>query len=174
MVVSVARGSTQRGVTLVELLIAIVISAIVLAALNGLVKLGVDAQTTGRANNELTYQARFALDRMADKARALTPRLLTVPAAGTTADWFAPAGCSGAACVKYCLNGSNQLIETVVSDATCSGTTVIASRVTAFVASVPANSGALDRSVAVLSLDLADGTSSVSLTSSVRLGGGSL
>jgi prepilin-type N-terminal cleavage/methylation domain-containing protein len=166
--------STQRGVTLVELLIAIAISAVVLKALNGLVKLGSDAQTTGRANNELTYQARFALDRIADKARTLAPKVLATPAAGTTADWFAPAGCSGAACVQYCLNGSNQLVETVVSDTTCSGTTVIASGVTAFTATLPASAGAVDRSTAVLTLALLNGSNSVSLTYSLRLGGGTL
>jgi prepilin-type N-terminal cleavage/methylation domain-containing protein len=173
-VVNVRQPETQHGLTLVELLIAIAISAVVITALNGLVKLGSDAQTTGRANNELTYQARFALDRIANKARALAPKVLATPAAGTTADWFAPAGCSGAACVQYCLNGSNQLVETVVSDTTCTGTTVVASGVTAFTATLPASAGALDRPIAVLTLALVKGSSSVSLAYSLRLGGGTL
>lgn len=167
--------SFQRGMTLVELVLALAISAIIMAALNGLVKLGLDAQTAGRGSNELSYQGRFALERITDKARSLAPKILTTPAANTTGDWFAPSGCTGAACVMYCRNASKQLIETTTSDTTCTGTTVIASNVSTFSATLPASMGAVDRSLAVIALTLTDANNNTaSFSTSIRLGGGSL
>lgn len=159
---------SQRGMTLLELLIATVIGAILLASINGLVKLGLDAQTAGRSANELAYQGRFALERITDKARATAPKTMTIHAANTSGDWFAPVGCTGAACVMYCRNAANQLIETTTADAACSGTTVLAGNVTAFAAAI----GPGTRPAAVLSLTLANAGSTVNLVSSVRLGGG--
>lgn len=160
---------SQRGMTLIELLIATAIGAIILAAINGLVKLGLDAQTAGRGANELAYQGRFALERITDKARATVPKTLTTLAADTSGDWFAPAGCTGAACVMYCRNAAtNRLIETTTADAACNGTTVLAGNVTAFAAAI----GPGTRPAAVLSLTLANAGSTVNLVSSVRLGGG--
>ncbi len=165
--------STQRGMTLIELVLAVAISAIIMVALNGLVKLGLDAQAAGRGANELAYQGRFALERMADKARSLAPKVLTTPTANTTSDWFAPTGCTGAACVMYCRNASNQLIETNTTDTACTGTTIIASNVSAFSAALPASMGAVDRSNAVISLTLNDlANNTITLSSSIRLGGG--
>ena len=164
----------QRGVTLVELLIAMIISAIVLTAINGLVKLGSDAQTSVRATNELSYQGRFALERISDRARLVAPKPLAAAAANSTGNWFAPVGCAGVACVMYCLNGSGQLIETTTADTGCAGTAVIASDVATFNAEVPGSAGAVDRSIAVVSLTLANGVNAVSLSSSIRLGGGLL
>lgn len=157
--------------SLTEMLIVTAIGAILLAGINGLVKVGLDAQTSGRNGNELAYQGSFALARITDRARATAPRTLTTPAAGTTGDWFAPVGCTGAACVMYCRNAANQLIETTTADAACSGTTVIAGNVAAFSATLPAVIG---RPVAVINLTLANAGSTVTLSSSVRLGGGAL
>ncbi|MDI1298377.1 prepilin-type N-terminal cleavage/methylation domain-containing protein [Methylotenera sp.] len=165
----------QCGMTLIELVIAMAISAIIMLALNNLVKLGLDVQTAGRGTNELAYQGRFALERMADKARSLAPKVLTTPTANTTGDWFAPSACTGATCVMYCRNASNQLIETVTTDNSCTGTTVIANNVTTFSATLPASMGAVDKSVAAISLTLSDANkNTVSLSTSMRLGGGSL
>lgn len=164
----------QRGVTLIELLIGVVISAIVLGAINGLVKLGVDAQTSGRAINDLTYQGRFALERITDRARQVAPKPLGTPAANTTGDWFAPTGCTAAACLMYCLSGSGQLIETTTADTTCTGTTVIAGDVATFSAAAPAAAGAVDRPIGVISLTLSSGATAVALSTSIRLGGGTL
>ena len=171
MVVKVRRKhSSQRGLTLIELLMATAIGAIMLAGLNGLVKLGLDAQTAGRGSNELAYQGRFALERITARARATVPKTLTPPAAGTSGDWFAPTGCLGAACVMYCRNAANQLIETTKDDVACNiGTTVLARNVTDFAATLPASAV---RPAAVLSLTLADAVNTVTLSSSVRLGGG--
>lgn len=161
--------SSQRGMTLIELVLATLIGAIILAAINGLVKLGLDAQTAGRGANELAYQGSFALARITDKARATAPKTLTTLAADTTGDWFAPTGCIGAACVMYCRNAAtNQMIETTTADAACGGTTVLAGNVTAFSTKLPV----VGRSIAGLSLTLANAGSTVTLSSSVRLGGG--
>lgn len=169
--------SNQRGMTLVELVLAMTISAIIMGALNGLVKLGLDAQTAGRGSNELAYQGRFALERITDKARSLAPKILTTPTLNTTGDWFAgPLGCPGADCVMYCRNTtSNQLIETTTTDTTCIGTTVIASNVSVFSAQLTTGMGPVDRSIAVLNLTLSDANNNtIVLSTSIRLGGGSL
>ena len=161
------KRATQAGMTVIELMIAVVIGAIVLAALNSVVRLGVRAQASGRSQNELVFQARFALDRMIAKARGVSPTLaLTTPAAGTTGNWFSP--------VMYCGNASSQLIETTTADTTCTGTTAIASNVTAFSAQLPSGAGLLDEPVATLSLTLATSAApqTVTLSTSVRLGGG--
>jgi len=162
--------SSQRGMTLIELVLVTLIGAIILAAINGLVKLGLDAQTAGRGSNELAYQGRFALERITDQARATAPKILTTLPTNTTntGDWFAPKGCIGAACVMYCLNAANQLIETTTADAACGGTTVLAGNVTTFLPAI----GPGPRPAAVISLTLANAGSTVTLSSSVRLGGG--
>lgn len=167
--------SNQRGMTLIELMLSLAISAIILSSLNELVKLGLDAQIVGRGSNELAYQGRFALERMADKARSLAPKVLTTPIANTTGDWFAPSGCAGAACVMYCRNTSNQLIETVTTDTTCTGTTIIANNVSTLLPSLPASMGAVDRASAVISITLNDTeNNTATFSSEIRLGGGSL
>lgn len=156
------------GMTLIELLIAVTVGAIVLAALNSVVSLGLRAETTGRKANELVFGARFALERIVATARAMPPKLLAAPAAGTTGDWFSP--------VMFCLNGAGQLIETTTADSGCTGTASIAANVTAFSAQLPASTGAVDRPLAVLSLTLVQSSvpKTVSLSTSVRLGGGTL
>lgn len=153
--------------------IAMVIGAIVVLALQDMVGLGLKSATVGHAVNELRYQANFAIERISDQARSLTQRPLDTAAANTTGDWFAPAGCSGVACVMYCLNTtSHQLIETSTSDTTCAGAGVIANHVSAFSATLPVM-GPLDRHSVIIQLsldDLAGHTLSQSLQ--VRLGGG--
>jgi prepilin-type N-terminal cleavage/methylation domain-containing protein len=172
MVVNMRRIASQRGLTLIEVLVATAIGAVLLAAINGLVKFGLDAQTEGRNANELAYQGRFALERIAGVARATAPKVLGTPAADTSGDWFAPSGCSGNACIMYCRNAANQLIETTSADTGCTGTTVIATNVSAFSAQLPAGMGPVDRSTGVFSLTMSRGTRTQSFSSSIRLGGG--
>lgn len=154
--------------TLIELVIAMAIGALVLAALQSVVSLGLRAQAEGGQSNELLYQGQFALGRMVDAARSVSPKLLATPAAGTTGNWFSP--------VMYCRNGSSQLIETTTADNGCTGTTVIASNVTAFSATLPSGAGPVDKPAGVLSLTLTNSAAAlpVTLTTSVRLGGGTL
>lgn len=156
--------ATQRGLGLIELAFATAIGAFLLAAINSLVKLGLDAQTTVRASNELSYQARYALERMSDQARSTAPTALITPTAGTTGNWFAP--------TMYCRNAGSQLIETNTADTGCTGTGVIANNVAVFSALLPTGMGARDRPTAVLSLNMVQGNTLASLSSSVRLGGG--
>jgi prepilin-type N-terminal cleavage/methylation domain-containing protein len=181
---------SQAGLTLIELTIAVVIGALVLAALHSVVSLGLRAQAEGGQANELLYQGQFALQRMVDKARSVAPKTLTAPAANSTGDWFAPAGCVGAACVMFCRNTSSQkLIETITLDAGCIGTKAIvcpvgtsSCSVTAFSATLPppvsallpSGAGPVNRPTGVLSLTLTHSAASqaVTLTTSVRLGGG--
>ncbi len=157
----------QSGLMLIEVMFAVVIGAIILAALNSLVKLGLDAYTSGRGTNEITYQGTFALQRMATKASSLAPKLLsTTPAANTSGDWLAP--------TMYCLKSGNLLIETTTADSTCTGTTVIANNVTSFTVQAPSNTGAVDDPTLNLTLSMTDPTSknTVTLALSTRLGGG--
>ncbi len=169
------RFQLQRGITLIELVIATAVGAILLAGLNNVVKVGIDAQSSVRGSNELIYQARYALERIADKARSTAPKELATPTANTSGDWFAPTGCTGAACLMYCRNSSSQLIETTTSDTGCTGTAVIANNVAAFSAQLPSAMGPVDRFGGVISLTMADSlNNSVILSSSIRLGGGSL
>ncbi len=173
----------QRGLTLIELLIAVTLAAFVFAALNSVVSLGLNAQASGRQANELVFQARFALDRMAARVRGTPPtRPLTAPSpADTTGDWFSVPG----SLVMYCRNSANnQLVETVVSDAGCAAGAVIANNVTAFSAQLPASAspvepagaGPVNRPSATLSLTLQipGAPTTVTLSTSVRLGGGAL
>jgi prepilin-type N-terminal cleavage/methylation domain-containing protein len=76
----------QAGMTLIELLIAVAIGAIVLAALNSVVSLGLQAQAAGRQQNELVFQARFALERMVTTARGVSPSVViaATPTVSTT------------------------------------------------------------------------------------------
>lgn len=172
-------GQSQRGITLIELVLATMVGAILLAGMNNVVKVGLDAQSSVRGSNELAYQGRFALERIADVARDRAPKVLTTtPAANTTGFWLATIDslCSSTTnCTMYCRNASNQLIETTTSDTTCSGTAVIASNVSTFTASLPNDMGAVDRSIIVVSLTMADSqNNSLKLSSSIRLGGGAL
>ncbi len=164
----------QRGMTLLELMVSVVIGTLLLLSLNSVTKLALDVRTERRASNELTYQGRFALDKLVDRARSLAPKPLTLPSAGTTGDWFAPAGCSGSACTMYCRkSATRQLIETTTADTTCSGSAVLANYVDSFSASLPAAMGPLDRHTGVLTLTLSQGAgTSLSLRTQIRFGGG--
>lgn len=158
----------QTGLTLIELAIAVAIGTLVLAALQSVVSLGLRAQAEGGQSNELLYQGQFAMERMVNAAYGVAPKLPTTPAANSTGNWFAPA--------MFCRNASGQLIETTTSDVACTGSTVIAGNVTAFSATLPTGAGPLDRPAGVLSLTLTHSAAAqaVTLTTSVRLGGGTL
>ena len=153
--------------------IAIVIGAILLLSLHDMVGLGLQSTNTVHPVNELRYQANFALERIGGQARAVPAKPLGLAPANTTGDWFAPAGCSGPACVMYCLNTTNrQLIETNTSDTSCTGAGVIANQVSAFSATLPVM-GPLDRHSVIIQLDLDDLTGhSLTQTMQMRLGGG--
>ena len=159
----------QRGLTLIELLLAMVAAAFVMGALNGVLMLGFEAQASGREANELVYRGRFAIERMSMKARSTAPKRISSPALpNSTGDWFAP--------TMYCLKGGSEgrLVETNVSDTACAGNNVIVRNVIALLAQVPSSAGPVDDPVGTLSVTLQSGGAPITLTTSVRLGGGAL
>lgn len=155
-----------RGLALIELLIATAVGALLLASLVSVARLGLRSRAHTRARSESAYQARFALQRVAAAAKATAPRALLPPAANTSGDWFSP--------TYFCVNAAAALIETTAADTGCSGTQVIAERVSSFSASLPAGSGALDTLTALVavSLDGPGGEGPITLSERVRLGGG--
>lgn len=164
----------QHGMTLVELLVSVAIGSILLLSLASLGKVAMEARQAQQVQNELLYQGRFALERMVDRARATPPSVLSTPANGTTGQWFAPVGCTGANCRMFCLkSATRQLMETTSSDSTCSGGAVVANYVDMFEARLP-SMGPLDRHAGLLAISLSQGGSNLSLQTRVRLGGGVL
>ena len=65
----------QSGYTLIELLIALALSAILFTGLGSVVGQALDIHDTVRDNNDLTQQARFAMQQMV-RAVSRSPRLL--------------------------------------------------------------------------------------------------
>jgi prepilin-type N-terminal cleavage/methylation domain-containing protein len=156
----------SRGLTLVELLVAAAIGAMLLGGLTSVARQAVLARAQTRDGSEAVYQARFALQRVAAAATATAPRALLPPAANTSGDWFSP--------VAFCVNGGAALVETTTADTGCTGTQVIAERVSSFSATVPAGAGALEAVSAVVAVTLTGpgGGGAVTLSERLRLGGG--
>ena len=158
-------GDHRGGFTLVELLIATAIGALLLAGLSSVARQGVLSRAKVRDNSEAVYQARFALQRVAAAAKATAPHTLLPPAANTSGNWFDPA--------YFCVNAASALIETITTDTGCSGTKVIAERVNSFSATLPAGAGALDAVTAVVAVTLnVPGDTPLTFNERVRLGGG--
>ena len=157
---------SQRGVSLVELLVATAIGALLLAGLTSVAREGVRSRSLSRDTSEAVYQARFSLQRVGAAAWAAAPHSLLPPAANTSGDWFGT--------VSFCVNGAAALIETTTSDTGCTGTQVIAERVGSFGVALPAGAGPLEAVAAVVSVTLAGsgGGGALTLSERVRLGGG--
>ena len=58
------RSACQSGITLIELLVATALAAILITGLGSLIGLSLEAQTVVAEKNELSRQARFAMDEM--------------------------------------------------------------------------------------------------------------
>ncbi len=159
---------TQCGLTLMELLIALAVAALLAAPLGAVVLNALSAQTVAGDANEVTQQAQFAQQRIEAAVRRTAPHTLAAKAADTSADWFAP--------VAYCRRADAKLIETTPADGGCTSNSapVIADGVSAFsVQSFTAGSGAGQVIELQLVLTAATGQS-ITLTSRTRLGGGTL
>lgn len=161
---------------MIEVVVSIVLGLIILSALAPVMRAALLSSAQAREHSELAYKAHFAMERMVDQARATPPKVLATPTAGTTGAWFAPPGCTGNACVMYCRKtGPNTLRETTTSDTNCNnGTLLLGSQVTAFSATLP-TMGPLDRHSVLLSLTLTDTSGhTITLSTQIRLGGGTL
>ena len=159
----------QSGLTLMELLIALAIAALLVAPLAAAVGNALRAQSVASEANDVAQQARFAMRRMEAAVRNTAPHALAAKAADTSGDWLAP--------VAFCRNnGQKMLRETTPSDVACNSgaSSVIADNVSAF--SVQSfNAGAGAGQVIELRLVLTGATGqSIDLTSRTRLGGGTL
>lgn len=159
----------QRGLTLIELVIAIAVGSLLLAGLNSIVMLGLRAQVPIESANEQVYRAGFALERIVARTRAAPVKALAGTPVDSTGDWLAP--------VMFCrVSGSQTMRETTTSDTTCIGGAVLAEGVTAFSIQRVSSSRVFDLPVVTVSLTVhvANVPQPVSLTQSVRLGGGTL
>lgn len=158
----------QSGLTLMELLIALAIAALLIAPLGAMVLNALKAQSAAGDINEVAQQAQFSMQRMEAAVRRTAPHTLSAKAAGTSADWLAP--------VAFCLDANKRLIETTPADTGCTSNSapVIADGVSAFsVQSFSAGSGAFPVIEIQLTVTGATGQS-IALTSRTRLGGGTL
>ena len=159
--------ASQCGLTLIELLLATSIAALLFAGLNSVVMLGLKAQASGTSANEQAYSAGFALERLVAKTRAATPKFLSGGPAATTRDWLAP--------LMFCLSTTGaRLMETTSNDSACGSGTVLAEGVAAFTAELTASPRPADAPAITYSLTLtrADAPQPVSISANVRLGGG--
>ena len=76
----------QHGMTLVELLLTVAIAAIIIAGLAGVVGQALQTEDATRQRNDLTQQARFAMQRMVAAVQG-TRRLLLPLADNPATDW---------------------------------------------------------------------------------------
>ena len=151
-------AAPQRGWTLVELLVALAITAALMAPLAGMFKNAADSGAATRAGLDMNGDARFALDRIAQRVAALAP--VAVDVAMTDANpVLAP--------LSYALSGVD-LVETDTS-ANPVRSSVIATNVTAFRLSAPATGDGSP--VLKIELTLTAAGSTVSAARTVRVGG---
>ena len=167
MVTPRPHAARQRGLTLVELIAVVGIAALVFAALNSVVMLGLNAQAAGSAANDHVYRAGFALERIVSKTRAAPARFVTATAGDRTGEWLAP--------VMYCLSTTSPAVmETTPEDTSCTGGTAVVDGVTAFSAQLEPSTRPIDTPVISYSLTVAPtgAAQPITVTASVRLGGG--
>lgn len=69
----------QRGVSLIELVVAMTIASLIIAGLNGILSTTLESKAATQERNDLVRQARFAMDRMVRAVRH--SRLLLLPLA---------------------------------------------------------------------------------------------
>lgn len=141
-----------QGLSLVELLIGLAITALVLAPLAPMLQTASAAANVAQEQASLQRDADFALERIATRIRA-TPPSITL-AGKPSSEWLKPA--------VYVLNNGT-LIEQQGKDSY-----VLAESVTAFELSAPVNDG--PQPLIKVSLSLARGGGGTSATALVRMG----
>ena len=140
------------GISLVELLFGLAITALVMAPLGPMLRTATAAASITGDQAALEQETSFALERIAARIRATAPtkELVTKP----NTQWLTPA--------VYSLSGGT-LTETLDKKAY-----VVAESVTAFDMTVAAAES--DQPLITVSLSLAKGSASTSATAAVRVG----
>ena len=145
----------QQGVSLIELLLALAVTAMLMAPVVTMLDNTVDAGVTTSNRRSLEQDVNFALERIAAQVRA-TPRKRLDPNTlpSDSESWFA---------ARYFKN-ADQLVEKL------SGTDrVIADGVSSF--SITARAIGTDNTLVEATLELKRGTATASATTVLRLGG---
>lgn len=148
----------QDGITLVELLMALMIAALVLAPLAAMLQTSVLAGTENAGRAALEQDLRFALERIGSEIRA-TPRRVLSPQNTALVDsgsWFDKS--------RFRVNAGQQLIE--VRDGLDN---VVADSVTAF--SISARTVGLDATIVEATLKLERDAETAQGSIAVRMGG---
>jgi Tfp pilus assembly protein FimT len=147
--------SHDQGVSLVELLLGLAITALVLAPLVPMLQTASAAARMGSDQLALEQEANFAIARISARIRASAPSQL----AGAASEWLKPA--------VYSLNGST-LVEQQGKDIY-----VVAESVTRFSLSAPTSADGQPLVQVSLTLARTDGGSTAGTTASaiVRMGG---
>lgn len=147
----------QHGLSLVELLLGLAITALVLAPLLPMLATASNAARITGDKTALEQEARFVLERVSARIRATAPST-QLPA--TTADWLKPA-------VYVFTAGTNGAKGTLVEQ--LSGDShLLADSVTNFQLSAPPNTGG--QPLIQVSLSLARGDASTTVGATVRMG----
>jgi Tfp pilus assembly protein FimT len=146
----------QGGLTLVELLLGLAITATLVAPLAAMFQTASDSSLSARGALDLNREARFALDRIARSAAA-APAVTVGANAADPNTWLLP---------TYTLAGTD-LVETDTS-VKPTRTSTIASNVTTFQLSVPDIGDG--QALMKIDLKLEAGNNSVSVSRLVRVG----
>lgn len=142
----------QSGISLVELLLGLAITALVMAPLVPMLQTASAAASVTGNQAALEQEANFALERIAARIRVTVPT--TALKDKPSAEWLKPA--------VYSLSGST-LVETLDKK-----TSVLAESVKAFEMTVAGADSA--QPLLTVSLSLANGAASTSATAAVRMG----
>jgi Tfp pilus assembly protein PilV len=151
----------QTGLSLVELLIAVALTAMLLAPLTAILRGGAAASASVGEQTELQSQAQFAMQRMVARVQATPSALLPAKADDTSSGtWLAPALYD----LRANADGTLALNETIGGVSR-----VIAEPATSLsITSPPVSTG---RTLVVIALTLGGNNVSVSLRETARLGG---
>jgi Tfp pilus assembly protein FimT len=143
----------QSGISLVELLLGLAITALVMAPLVPMLQTASAAASVTGNQAALEQEANFALERIAARIRVTVPTSALKDKPNT--EWLKPAA-------MYSLSGST-LVETLDKK-----TSVVAESVTAFDMTVAGAESA--QPLLTVSLSLGNGAASTSATAVVRMG----
>jgi prepilin-type N-terminal cleavage/methylation domain-containing protein len=165
--------SAHAGLTLVELLITLAIATVLVIPLAAATRSAMSVQTFTGEVNDISQQARFAMQRMTAAVQRTAPYTLSANTDPTsTQDWLSP--------VTYCWgtdHGASRILETTPADSGCKSATAISltdDNVTAFSVTTY-NAGLGANAVIEIQFTLLSGSKeSISLTSRTRLGAGTL